>query len=244
MYANYTRRAMAPRPRPGDNGLMTGRWHRLVAFLGKAEPRGAPSGWALALDAAIAVAAAVGAVMELADRTLPNVFVGPAGAITIQPVTIHAAAATLAAAALTALPLAARRLYPIMAWLVIAAAITAIALSPHSGIPPVASGTAVFAAYSAVLYSRYRNLAVGAVLAVAAIVTSTFGDLLPPLPSRGTAILTLAAATAAGLGIETCAGGCWTPGRSYAAPRRSTRPPPTAPSRPSTPASPASCMTS
>jgi signal transduction histidine kinase len=130
------------------------------------------------------------------------VFVGPAGAITIQPVTIHAAAATLAAAALTALPLAARRLYPIMAWLVIAAAITAIALSPHAGIPPVASGTAVFAAYSAVLYSRYRNLAVGAVLAVAAIVTSTFGDLLPPLPARGTAILTLAAATAAGLGIR------------------------------------------
>ena len=181
---------------------MTGRWHRLVAFLGKAEPRGAPSGWALALDAAIAVAAAVGAVMEVADRTLPNVFVGPAGAITIQPVTIHVAAATLAAAALTALPLAARRLYPIMAWLVIAAAITAIALSPHAGIPPVASGTAVFAAYSAVLYSRYRNLAVGAVLAVAAIVTSTFGDLLPPLPARGTAILTLAAATAAGLGIR------------------------------------------
>ena len=117
----------------GDNGLMTGRWHRLVAFFGKAEPRGAPSGWALALDAAIAVAAAVGAVMEVADRTLQNMLVGPGGAITIQPVTIHAAAATLAAAALTALPLAARRLYPIMAWLVIAAAITALALSPMLG---------------------------------------------------------------------------------------------------------------
>ena len=181
---------------------MTGRAHRLVAFLGKAEPRRPPSGWALALDAAIAVAAAVGAVMEVADRTLPNVFVGPAGAISIQPVTIHAAAATLVAAALTALPLAARRLYPIIAWLVIAAAITAIALSPHAAIPPVASGTAVFAAYSAVLHSRYRNLAIAAVLAVAAIVTSTFGDLLPLLPARGTAIITLAAATAAGLGIR------------------------------------------
>ena len=181
---------------------MTGRAHRLVAFLGKAEPRGAPSGWALALDAAIAVAAAVGAVMEVADRTLQNLFVGPGGAITTQPVTVHAPAAALAAAALTALPLAARRLYPIMAWLVIAAAITAIAFSPHAAIPPVASGTAVFAAYSAVLHSRYRNLAIAAVLAVAAIVTSTFGDLLPLLPARGTAILTLAAATAAGLGIR------------------------------------------
>ena len=47
---------------------------------------------------------AVGAVMEVADRTLQNMFVGPAGAITIQPVTIHAPAAALAAAALTALP--------------------------------------------------------------------------------------------------------------------------------------------
>jgi hypothetical protein len=209
---------------------MTGRAHRLVAFLGKAEPRRPPSGWALALDAAIAVAAAVGAVMEVADRTLQNLFVGPGGAIMTQPVTVHAPAAALAAAALTALPLAARRLYPIMAWLVIAAAITAIAFSPHAAIPPVASGTAVFAAYSAVLHSRYRNLAIAAVLAVAAIVTSTFGDLLPRSPP--------------GSASGNCAGGCWTPGRSCAAPRRSTRPPPTAPSTPSAPASPAKCMTS
>src|SRR6202040_1503206 len=68
---------------------------------------------------------------------------------------------------------------------------------PHAGIPPVASGTAVFAAYSAVLHSRYRNLAIAAVLAVAAIVTATSGDLLPLLPARGTAILPLAAAPAA-----------------------------------------------
>ena len=70
---------------------MTGRAHRLVAFLGKAEPRRPPSGWALALDAAIAVAAAVGAVMEVADRTLQNLFVGPGGAIMTQPVAVHAA---------------------------------------------------------------------------------------------------------------------------------------------------------
>ena len=43
---------------------------------------------------------------------------------------------------------------------------------------------------------------IAAVLAVAAIVTATFGGLLPLLPARGTAILTLAAATAAGLGIR------------------------------------------
>ena len=54
--------------------------------------------------------------MEVADRTLQNLFVGPGGAIMTQPVTVHAPAAVLAAAALTALPLAARRLYPIMAW--------------------------------------------------------------------------------------------------------------------------------
>ena len=33
----------------------------------------------------------------------------------------------------------------------------------HTAVPPVAFGTAVFAAYSAVVHSRYRNLAIVAV---------------------------------------------------------------------------------
>ena len=56
-----------------------------------------------------------------------------------------------------------RRLYPITAWLVIVAAIFALR---HDHLPPVAFATAVFAAYSAVVHSRYRNLAIGAVLVI------------------------------------------------------------------------------
>jgi signal transduction histidine kinase len=186
----------------GDNGVMTRRAHWVLAFLAKAEARSAPSGWALALDAAIAMAAAIGAVLEVANRTLENTFVGPGGQIIIQPATVHAPATAIVTATLTALPLVARRLYPITAWLVIATAITAIALSHDAVIPPVASGTAVFAAYSAVLYSRHRNLAIAAVLVVATAVTGTFGDVLPRFPARLTAIVALAAATAAGLGIR------------------------------------------
>jgi signal transduction histidine kinase len=181
---------------------MTGRAREVLAFLAKAEPRGAPSGWALALDAAVAMAAAVGAVTEVAHHTVQDLFAGPGGTVFTQPVAVQAPMTVLIAAALTALPLAARRLYPITTWLVIAAAITAIALSHRAVIPPVASGTAVFAAYSAVLHSRYRNLAIAAVLAVATAVTGTFGDVLPQLPARLTAIVSLAAATGAGLGLR------------------------------------------
>jgi signal transduction histidine kinase len=109
------------------------------------------------------------------------------------------AATTLIAAALTALPLAFRRLYPIMAWLVITGAV----FSMHNGsVPSVAFGTAVFAAYSAVLYSRYRILAIGTVLVLALAATATFADTLPRFPGRFTALFAIVPAVAAGLGIR------------------------------------------
>jgi hypothetical protein len=61
MYAKYTVRAMPSPPPGGDNKPMPGRTSELLAFLTKAGPRSAPSGWALALDAAIAVGATAGA---------------------------------------------------------------------------------------------------------------------------------------------------------------------------------------
>jgi signal transduction histidine kinase len=189
---------------------MTGRARRLLALFSKArllaaQPRDRPSGWALALDAVIAVAAAAGAAMEAAGHPIvPDVFVAPGGVIVTKPVTITVPVpvTTLVAAALTGLPLAARRLSPIMSWLVIVAAIAVIAPSRYVAIPTVASATAVFAAYSAVLHSRYRNLAIAAVLVVGAAVAGTFGNELPRFPARLTAIVTLAAAVAAGLGIR------------------------------------------
>jgi hypothetical protein len=219
---------------------MTGRAHRLLAFLAKAEARGAPSGWALTLDAAVAVACAVGAFIEAAHRTVQQVYITPASMLFTRPVAVHVPTTILIAATLTALPLAARRLYPVTALLVIIAAVTVIAFSRDGEIPLVACGTAVFAAYSAVVHSRYRNLAFAAVVLVAVVADAAFGEALPLFPGGVTAVSSLAPGSASG----NCGGGCRTPRHGCDAPRRSTRPRPSARLRPSAPASPASCMTS
>ena len=112
---------------------------------------------------------------------------------------MHPSLLLLAAAALTALPLAARRFYPIGVWLAIAAAIVAV----HSAyVPPVALGTAVFAAYSAITYSRYRNLSIAVVSVVTVAVAGTLGNELPRFPGRLTAVFAILPAAAAGLGIR------------------------------------------
>lgn len=178
---------------------MAGRAGELLAFLRRAGPRRAPSGWALALDAAVAVGAAAAAVLEVPQGVRPDRKVIPASVIVGQMVATHPAVTTLAAAALTALPLAVRRLYPIMVWLVIVAAIFALR---HDQVPPVAFATTVFAAYSAMVYSRYRNLAIGAVLVITLAATATFADTLPRFPGRFTALLAIVPAAAAGLGIR------------------------------------------
>ena len=191
---------------------------RLIAFFTKTEPRGAaPTGWALAFDAAVAVGAAIGAVYEMAERNVgASVRVaGPAFGAYGQPVLFpvrktggvlfveagggHPGALLLVAAALTALPLAARRFYPIVVWLTIAAAIVAL----HSAyVPPVALGTALYAAYSAITYSRYRNLAIAVVSVVTVAVAGTLGNELPRFPGKLTAVFAIAPAGAAGLGFR------------------------------------------
>ena len=219
---------------------MAGRIGWLFAFFRRAEPRGAPpSGWALALDAAIAVGAAIGAVYEMAERALTQTVIVPgplfpravqqavqqagsavpqavrqaaqqaaqqagqqAGSVAHLTVPVgpeHASLAMLAAAALTALPLAWRRLYPITAWLVVIAAIVIV----HSAyVPPVALGTAVYAAYSAMVYSRYRNLSIAVVCVATLWAAAALGDDLPRFPGRLTAIFAILPAAVAGLGIR------------------------------------------
>jgi signal transduction histidine kinase len=171
----------------------------LLADLRRAEPRSTPSGWALALDATIAVGAAAVAVLEVArDSSQDGVLVSKLEVVN-QAVSPHVATTTLVAAALTALPLAVRRLYPITVWLLIVGAIVALR---DNNVPPIAFATAVFAAYSAVVHSWYRKLAIGAVLVVTLIVTATFADTLPRFPGRFTALFAVVPAAAAGLGIR------------------------------------------
>ncbi|MFE9453421.1 sensor histidine kinase [Streptomyces sp. NPDC006739] len=149
----------------------------LLAFFRQAEPRTAPSGWGIALDGAIAAGAAVAAVFEAAQTPSH----GP----------------VLAFVALTALPLALRRVFPIAAWLLIVAAIMVV---QQTTVPPVALGAAVFAAYSAVAYSKYRNLAIASVVGVT--LAATAYSPLPRFPGRLTAVLTVAPTVIAGLGIR------------------------------------------
>jgi signal transduction histidine kinase len=204
----------------GHNDGVAGRIRRLLAFFGRAEPgEPEPSGWALAFDAAVALGAAVGAVYEMAMRSITQDVIKPGfGAIElvtpfgsqivpakllVPPPVTHASAGLLLAAALTALPLAGRRLYPITAWLAIIAAILVV----HAAyVPPVALGTAVYAAYSAMTHSKYRNLAIAVVAVTTIIVAAALGNTLPRFPGRLTAIFAILPAAAAGLGIRVLRG--------------------------------------
>jgi signal transduction histidine kinase len=179
---------------------VAGRPGGLLAALLRAEPRRLPSGWALALDAALAVVAAAFAVFE------------DASAVLTRPL-------DLLVVALTALPLAARRVYPISALVVIIGAIIVLKFAVGAPrtifltlhfveimddvpVPAVAFGTAVFAAYSAVAHSRYRYLAIGVVAVLTLGVTATFGNTLPNFPHQLTALLAITPAVAAALGIR------------------------------------------
>jgi hypothetical protein len=185
--------------REGHNGGVAEGIGWLVAFFRRAQERTpGPSGWALAFDAVIAVGAAAGAVFEMAQRSFATVVVTPvsikpAGTKVFGPfpvkggvvpvffdgVPAHASGLMLIAAAMTALPLAARRIYPISVWIAIALAIVAV---HGTYVPPVALGTAVFAAYSAITHSRYRNLAIAVVAAVTLVVAGILGPGLPRFP--------------------------------------------------------------
>jgi len=203
---------------------VAGRIRWLLDFFRRAEPRGpVPSGWALALDGVVAVGAAVGAVYELMQRAparagIASVTVTGSSA-TIQHalqsglplskvgrplfdvIPLHPSPLMLAAAALTALPLAWRRLYPITAWLVI---IGAILIVQQDFVPKVALGTAVYGAYSAIAYSRYRNLAITVVSATTVTAAAAWGYRLPEFqfPGRLSAVFVVLPAAAAGLGIR------------------------------------------
>jgi signal transduction histidine kinase len=207
--------------RAGHNGWVAERIARLVAFFRRAEPReAAPSGWALAFDVTVAVGAAVGAVYEMMERSIARqdaatvTVSGPAAVVQhaiqyglplnslghpVYAAPVHATVVMLAAAALTGLPLACRRVYPIAAWLVVIAAIVVVR---SYYVPPVAIGTAVFAAYSAIAHSRYRNLAIAMVAVTTVAVTVVLGHTLPRIPGPVTAIIAIATAGAAGLGIR------------------------------------------
>ena len=203
-----------------------------VAFLTQSQPPRPPSGWSLAADAVLAVAATVAAIVEVILRSetvvaeiprnttftpvtinvggLPRV-IGYAGILNgrvigilknlpqnLPPPLARPSVAVLLVVALTAAPLAVRRKYPVAACCVIMAAV----LASRSWTPPVTFATAIFAAYSAVVYSKYRQLALGVVLTGAILITMTFPNTLPRVSERYTGFLVVIPVVAAGLGMR------------------------------------------
>ena len=155
---------------------------------------------------------------------------------------MHVGFAVLAVAAMTALPLAFRRYYPISTWLVIAAVI----LLAHAAfvVPKIALGTAIYAAYSAIAHSRYRNLAIVEVAIVTVAVAAGVSDELPRFPSWLTAVFAVLLAAVAGLGIRELRGASPTPPGSFAGPTPRRGPLPSPPSPPSARGSRRNCTMS
>jgi signal transduction histidine kinase len=159
----------------GDNELVSESRRGLVqtglaqalAFARSTEPRPAVSRRAISLDAVLAAAATVAA---LAAGTPPA---GPLGPLLV---------------ALTAAPLALRRVFPLTAfWTIMAAAVAAYYGNNNGTL--VTFLAVAFAAYSAVVHSRYRGAALLSMPLVTVLLIALSADMSPPIPARATSLL-------------------------------------------------------
>ena len=99
----------------------------------------------------------------------------------------------------TTAPLAFRRRYPASVFCVIIAAV--LATNGHS--TAVTFAAVLFAAYSAIVYSPHRRLALLCVGAAAVIVTAAFPSTTPPVPARFTALLVMLPTAAVAMAMRT-----------------------------------------
>jgi signal transduction histidine kinase len=107
---------------------------------------------------------------------------------------VHWTAWTLVAVVLATAPLAVRRTHPITTFCVILAAL----IAGRRDATAFTFAAAIFAAYSAVVYSRHRLLALVSLTAGAIIVTTVYPNTTPPAPAQFTALLVLLPTVAAG----------------------------------------------
>ncbi|HEX6522141.1 MAG TPA: histidine kinase dimerization/phosphoacceptor domain-containing protein, partial [Streptosporangiaceae bacterium] len=149
---------------------------RAMAFLGSTEPRTALPRQAIITDTCLALVAVLAALAAVNSDP-------PAAGV---------------AAVLTTAPLAARRLAPLAAfWAILTGIIT-----PGSDNTIVSIAAIVVAAYCAVVYSRYRGLALLSLPLAGLIITAAFQDTTPPLPSRLSALVILLAITVFGNAVR------------------------------------------
>jgi signal transduction histidine kinase len=140
---------------------------RALTFARSTEPRPAVSPRAVSIDAGLAAVATVAALAAgyPAHR--------PLGALLV---------------ALTTAPLALRRVFPLSAFWAVLAAIVA-AYFPQNDATLVTFLTVAFAAYSAVVHSRYRGAALLSMPLATVVVIALFTDTAPPVPARATPLL-------------------------------------------------------
>jgi signal transduction histidine kinase len=178
---------------PGGWGAISAR--RVTAFFGQAEDRPVPTRAALSADVVIAAVATIAAIADVIlqvrspGRPFGLLIPRPVGLPVVRrlapPSHTGLGPGLLLGTILTTAPLAFRRIYPIAAFCVILAAVIGVT-GNETGVTFVA---VVFAAYSAVANSKFRRLAMLAVLAGAGVVTAAFPGTTPQLPSRFTPVL-------------------------------------------------------
>jgi hypothetical protein len=170
--------ADATAPLPGDNRWVSVRsWpRRTLAFVSSAEPRRTLTRRAIISDTCVALVAVLAALAAVR-------FDNPAARV---------------AAVLTTAPLAARRRAPLAVFWVVLAAV----LAAGNNNTIVSFGAILYAAYSAVVCSRYRGLALVSLPVAGLILTAAFQNTAPPLPGRGSALVILLAITVIGNAVR------------------------------------------
>ena len=138
-----------------------------LAFARSTEPRPAISRRAISIDVVLAV---VATAVALAAGSAPARPLGPL------------------LVALTTAPLALRRVFPLTVFWTIMAAIVA-AYYPENNATLVTFIAVAFAAYSAVVHSRYRGAALLSMPLATVLVIALFADTAPPIPARATPLL-------------------------------------------------------
>jgi signal transduction histidine kinase len=156
------------------------------------------------VDTAIAVVATIAAAWmaaaQIRNGQAEYAIPGPDGGRIITPYTPLVVAYLLVLGAmLTTAPLAFRRRYPVGVFCMVMGAV--FATSRHS--TTVTFVAVLFAAYSAILYSPYRRLALLCVSIAAVIVTAAFPNTTPPVPARFTALLVLLPTAAVATAMRT-----------------------------------------
>jgi signal transduction histidine kinase len=162
------------------------RWRAVLAALRRPANAPPPSRWAWVADVLLALVLATGTLSGFAGRQSPVPPLGALGDVTLsppappryEPASVAGSIVWILLALATALPVAARRRYPLTVfWVVI------VASEAYHGVAGFGAtftfAACVIVAYSVVMYSSHRVAAVASVLAGAALIAGGHRDDLP-----------------------------------------------------------------